>query len=80
DKDRFWNRNNNTTLQIVYLDASNVSILEDFINFVLNLTHSEGSIYDRIQVYSPQTASVSKVMQELEIERSDQFLLYKREI
>jgi len=80
NKDRFWNRNNNTTLQLVYLDASNVSVLEDIISFVLNLIHSEGSIYDRIQVYSPQTASVSKVMQELEIERSDQFLLYKREI
>jgi ribosomal protein S18 acetylase RimI-like enzyme len=80
DKDRFWNRNNNTTLQIVYLDASNVFILEDFISFILNLIHSEGAIYDRIQVYSPQTASVSKVMEELEIERSDQFLLYKREM
>jgi ribosomal protein S18 acetylase RimI-like enzyme len=80
DKDRFWNRNDNTTLQIVYLDASNVFILEEFIGFVLNLIHSEGAIYDRIQVYSPQTASVSKVMEELEIERSDQFLLYKREI
>ena len=80
DKDRFWNRNNNTTLQIVYLDASNVFILEDFISFVLNLIHSEGAIYDRIQVYSPQTASVSKVMEELEIERSDQFLIYKREM
>jgi hypothetical protein len=80
DKDRFWNRNNNTTLQIVYLDASSVFILEDFISFVLNLMHSNGAIYDRIQVYSPQTASVSKVMEELEIERSDQFLIYKREM
>jgi ribosomal protein S18 acetylase RimI-like enzyme len=80
DKDRFWNRNNNTTLQIVYLDATNVSILEDFISFVLKLIHSEGAIYDRIQVYSPQTTSVSKVMEELEIERSDQFLLYKRKV
>jgi ribosomal protein S18 acetylase RimI-like enzyme len=80
DKDRLWNKNNNTTMQIVYLDASNVFILEDFISFVLNLIHSEGAIYDRIQVYSPQTASVSKVMEELEIERSDQFLLYKRQI
>jgi len=62
------------------IDASNVFILEDFISFVLNLIHSEGTIYDRIQVYSPQTASVSKVMEELEIEMSDQFLLYKREI
>jgi GNAT superfamily N-acetyltransferase len=80
DKDKFWNRNNNAILQIVYLDASNVFILEDFIGFVLNLIHSEGAIYDRIQVYSPQTASVSKVMEKLEIERSDQFLIYKREM
>ena len=80
NKDRFWNRNNNTTLQIVYLDASNVSVLEDFISFVIKLIHSEDARYDRIQVYSPQTAFISKVMQELEIERSDQFLLYKREI
>jgi ribosomal protein S18 acetylase RimI-like enzyme len=80
DKDRFWNKNNNTTLQIVYLDASNVFLLEDFISFAINLIHSEGAIYDRIQVYSPQTTSVSKVMEQLGIERSDQFLLYKREI
>jgi hypothetical protein len=57
-----------------------VSILQDFISYVLNLIHSEGAMYDRIQVYSPQTVSVSKVMEELEIERSDQFLLYKKEI
>ena len=80
DKDRYWNKNNNTTLQIVYLDTFNVLLLEDFISFVINLIHSEGVIYDRIQVYSPQTTSVSKVMEQLGIERSDQFLLYKREI
>ncbi len=80
DKDRFWNKNNNTTLQIVYLDASNVFLLEDFISFAINLIHSERAIYDRIQVYSPQTTSVSKVMEQLGIERADQFLLYKSEI
>ena len=80
DKDRYWNKNNNATLQIVYLDASNVFLLEDFINFAINLIHSEGSIYDRIQVYSPQTTSLSTVMEQLGIERSDRFLLYKKEI
>ena len=80
DRDRFSNKNNNTTLQIVYLDASNVFLLENFINFAINLIYSVDAIYDRIQVYSPQTASVSKVMEELEIERSDQFLIYKREM
>jgi N-acetylglutamate synthase-like GNAT family acetyltransferase len=80
DKDRFWNKNNNTTLQIVYLDAYNVFLLEDFISFAINLIHSERAIYDRIQVYSPQITSVSKVMEQLGTERSDQFLLYKREI
>ena len=80
DKDRYWNKNNNNTLQIVYLDASNVFLLEDFISFAINLIHSEGTIYDRIQVYSPQTTYVSTVMEQLGIERSDQFLLYKREI
>ena len=80
DKERHWNKNNNNTFQIVYLDASDASLLKDLISFAINLIYSEDAIYDRIQVYSPQTSYVPTVMEQVGLERSEQFLLYKREI
>jgi len=80
NRDRDWNKNNNNTFQIVYLDVSNIILLEDFICFIINLIHSEDAVYDRIQVYCPQTTSISTFMEQLGQERSEQFLLYKREI
>jgi ribosomal protein S18 acetylase RimI-like enzyme len=81
------NNNNNNIFQIVYIDASSALALKDIMSFAINLIHShkEDVIYDRIQVYSPQTTRyVSKVIEEvvgIEEERSkEQFLLYKREI
>jgi hypothetical protein len=74
------NNNNNRTFQIVYLDASSVLVLKDLISFIMNLIHSEDPIYDRIQVYSPQSTYISTVMEQVGVERSEQFLLYKREI
>ena len=82
------NNNNNTNIfQIVYVDASSALALKDIMSFAINLIHSckEDVIYDRMQVYSPQTTRyVSKVIEEvvgIEEERSkEQFLLYKREI
>jgi ribosomal protein S18 acetylase RimI-like enzyme len=74
------NNNNNHTFQIVYLDASNVFVLKDLFSFAINLIHSEDAIYDRIQVYTPQTTYISTVMEQLGLETSEQFLLYKREI
>jgi hypothetical protein len=79
DKDNDKNNNNNI-FQIVYLDASNAFLLEDLISFAINLIHSEDMLYDRIEVYSPQTTYVSTVMEQAGTERSEQFLLYKREI
>ena len=70
----------NHTFQIVYLDAPDVSVLKDIIRFAINLVHSGDEIYDRIQVYSPQTTYVSAVMLEVGMKKSEQFLLYKREI
>ncbi len=80
NKDKHWNRNKNNTFQIVYLDAPNVNILEDLITFIINLIHSDNALYDRVQIYSPQTTYGSLVMKEVRLERSELFLLYKREI
>lgn len=79
DKDN-KNKNNNNIFQIVYLDASNAFLLEDLISFAINLIHSEDVLYDRIEVYSPHTTYVSKVMEQAGTERSERFLLYRREI
>lgn len=70
----------NHTFQIVYLDAPDVSVLRDLIKFAINLVHSDDEIYDRIQVYTPQITHVSAVMVEVGMKKSEQFLLYKREI
>ena len=70
----------NNCFQVVYLDVSNIILLEDFISFIINLIHSEDAVYDRIQVYCPQTTYISTFMGQLRHERSEQFLLYKREI
>ena len=79
NKDRDWNKNNNT-FQIVYLDASNAHLLEDIFSFAINLIQSEYAIYDRIQVYCPQTTYASTVIEQVGIGRSEVFLLYKRKI
>ena len=69
------------SFQIVYLDAPDVFVLKDLIRFVINLIRSGDEIYDRIQVFSPQTTTqVSAAMVEVGMKRSEQFLLYKREI
>jgi ribosomal protein S18 acetylase RimI-like enzyme len=80
NRGREWNKNNNNTFQVVYLDVSNIILLEDFISFIINLIHSEDAVFDRIQVYCPQTTYISTFMEQLGQERSEQFLLYKREI
>ena len=72
------NKDNNNGFQIVYLDASNLNVLEDLIRFAVNLKHREDSTYDRIQIYSPQREYLSTVMEQIGSERSEQFLLYKR--
>jgi len=71
-------KDNNNGFQIVYLDASNLNVLEDLIRFAVNLKYREDSTYDRIQIYSPQRKSLSTAMQQIGSERSEQFLLYKR--
>jgi ribosomal protein S18 acetylase RimI-like enzyme len=72
--------NNNNIFQIVYLDATNAFLLGDLIRFAINLIHSEDMPYSRIEVYSPQTTYVSRVMEQAATERSEQFLLYNRKI
>jgi ribosomal protein S18 acetylase RimI-like enzyme len=71
------NKDNNN-FQIVYLDASNVNVLEDLIRFAVNLIHPEDATYDRIQIFSPQRKYVSTIMEQVGLERSEEFLLYKR--
>ncbi len=80
NKEREWLKSNNDTFQIIYLDASNAYSLEDIIKFAINLTQSEKVRYDRIQVYSPQTTYISSVTEQLGLDRSELFLLYKRKI
>jgi ribosomal protein S18 acetylase RimI-like enzyme len=72
------NKDNNNNFQIVYLDASNVNVLEDLIRFAVNLIHPEDATYDRIQIFSPQRKYVSTIMEQVGLERSEEFLLYKR--
>ena len=72
------NKDNNNNFQIVYLDASNVNVLEDLIRFAVNLIHREDATYDRIQIFSPQRKYVSTIMEQVGLERSEEFLLYKR--
>jgi ribosomal protein S18 acetylase RimI-like enzyme len=72
------NKDNNNNFQIVYLDASNVNVLEDLIRFAINLIHPEDATYDRIHIFSPQRKYVSTIMEQVGLERSEQFLLYKR--
>jgi len=72
------NKDSNNNFQIVYLDASNMSVLEDLIRFAVNLLHREDATYDRIQIFSPQRKYESTVMEQVGSERSEQFLLYKR--
>jgi ribosomal protein S18 acetylase RimI-like enzyme len=72
------NKDNNNNFQIVYLDASNVNVLEDLIRFAVNLIHAEDATYDRIQIFSPQRKYVSTIMEQVGLERSEEFLLYKR--
>ena len=71
-------KDNNNGFQIVYLDASNLNVLEDLIRFAVNLKYREDSTYGRIQIYSPQRKYLSTAMQQIGSERSEQFLLYKR--
>jgi hypothetical protein len=81
NKDIPWNINNNNNIfQIVYLDASDIFLLEEILSFAMNLIDSEGEIYEKIQVFSPQTTYISTVMQKLGIECPEQFLLYRRKI
>jgi ribosomal protein S18 acetylase RimI-like enzyme len=72
------NKDNNNNFQIVYLDASNSNVLEDLIRFAVNLIHREDTTYDRIQIFSPQRKYILTVMERLGLERSEEFLLYKR--
>jgi hypothetical protein len=72
------NKDNNNNFQIVYLDASNSNVLEDIIRFAVDLIHREDATYDRIQIFSPQRKYVLRVMEQLGLERSEEFLLYKR--
>jgi GNAT superfamily N-acetyltransferase len=80
NRDKHWNKNNDNTFQIVYLDASNILALKDLISFVINLIHFEDTIYDRLQVYSPQITYASTVMEQTGTTTSEEFLLYNREI
>jgi ribosomal protein S18 acetylase RimI-like enzyme len=72
------NKDSDNNFQIVYLDASNTSVLEDLISFAVNLIHREDRTYNRIQIFSPQRKYVSTVMEQVGSERPEQFLLYKR--
>ena len=72
------NKDSDNNFQIVYLDASNMSVLEDLISFAVNLIHREDRTYNRIQIFSPQRKYVSTVMEQAGSERPEQFLLYKR--
>ena len=72
------NKDSNNNFQIVYLDASGMSVLKDLIRFAVNLIHREDRTYNRIQIFSAQRKYVSTVMEQVGSERPEQFLLYKR--
>ena len=77
---REWNKTGNSIGQIVYLDSSNTRALKDICGFTINLMYTQGELCDRIQVYSPQITSESTIMGLLKTDKSEQFLLYEREI
>ena len=76
NKDGYWNRND--VFQIVYLDAASISSLYDLIVFVIMLVHSDNDRYKRIQIFSPQIRQMSSLTKELDIDNSEQFLLYRK--
>lgn len=78
NKDGYWNKND--VYQIVYLDAASVSSLYDLIGFVISLVHSGNDRYKRIQIFSPQIRQMSSLIKELDIQNSEQFLLYTKTI
>ena len=77
---RKWNKTYNSIGQIVYLDASYAMALEDICGFAINLIYSQSELCDGIQIYSPQITFESTIMELLETDKSEQFLLYEREI
>jgi ribosomal protein S18 acetylase RimI-like enzyme len=75
------NRNRDPiSLQIVYIDTTSSLILKDLVSFAINLIHSDGVLCDKIQVYIPQASFISAAMDQVGLEVSEQFLLYKKEI
>jgi len=75
------NRNRNiNSLQVVYIDITSSLVLKDLLSFAMNLKHSDGVFCDRIQVYIPQAPFISSAMDQVGLEVSEQFLLYKKEI
>ena len=78
NKDGYWNKND--VFQIVYLDAASVSSLYDLIGFVLSFVHSANDQYKRIQIFSPQIRQMSSLIKELDVNNSEQFLLYRKTI
>ena len=78
NQDGYWN--NNDVFQIVYLDTASVSSLYDLIGFAIMLVHSANDRYNRIQIFSPQIRHMSSLIKELDIQNSEQFLLYTKTI
>jgi ribosomal protein S18 acetylase RimI-like enzyme len=78
NKDGYWNKND--VFQIVYLDAASISSLYDLIGFVLSFVHSANDQYKRIQIFSPQIRQMSSLIKELDVNNSEQFLLYRKTI
>ena len=80
DKDGYWNSQN--IFQIIYIDADSDEILLSLVIKCLELaSSSKENIYERVQIFTPSPIKDNSLLfQKLDINFSEQFLLYHKEI
>lgn len=79
DKDGYWNNPN--IFQIIYIHAYSDEILLSLVIKCLELISSKENKYERVQLFSPsQIKDNSLLFQKFDVNFSEQFLLYHKEI
>jgi hypothetical protein len=70
----YWNRKN--VLQVVYLDSEQRQTLQDLLANVTNL-YGDGD-YERLQILCPYNEQMASVIEKLQVQESERFLLYSK--
>ena len=79
DKEGYWNNPN--IFQIIYIDAYSDEILLSLVIKCLELISSKENKYERVQIFTPfPIKDNSLLFQKFDINFSEQFLLYHKEI